>query len=396
MSHAPEPQDPDDRRIASRELDGRRLLEPGTQVAYGHVLYAAALLGRSPAEVVSRLTALGYDDVQDPGFPLPDAVRLDDAALTRREGHDSFMRRWIDVTEPVSLRQLVETADHAGRAPADVARRLTALGFRLGGSGPLPESPNPRDVRLIRTDAGGGGTWLDWGEEVPAQHVLAVATHLACSPHTAATRLAALGLRLPYTPDPGDEPLLRISEVRGPRWLGRYQGPPMGHVLSVARETGRSPADVVGRLKVLGIAGPGGSLPDSPSQDDLVILSAELDGRRPWLERNLVVGPQMRHILRAALVTGRSPAAITARLTELGHRLHENANLPEAPDEADILLLETVDRSHLDGVHLENVLRSASLTGRSPADVASRLTALGYRLPDEVEYPEVRGAPAGS
>ncbi|MEK8143380.1 hypothetical protein NKH18_18505 [Streptomyces sp. M10(2022)] len=40
-----------------------------------------------------------------------------------------------------------------------------------------------------------------------------------------------------------------------------------------------------------------------------------------------------------------------------------------------------------------DVLRSASLTGRRPADVASRLTALGYRLPDDVEYPEVRGSP---
>ncbi|AQW54107.1 peptidase C14 caspase catalytic subunit P20 [Streptomyces hygroscopicus] len=29
--------------------------------------------------------------------------------------------------------------------------------------------------------------------------------------------------------------------------------------------------------------------------------------------------------------------------------------------------------------------------GRSPADVAARLTALGYRLPDEVDYPEVCG-----
>ncbi|WP_443073640.1 wHTH domain-containing protein [Streptomyces sp. NBC_01429] len=68
--------------------------------------------------------------------------------------------------------------------------------------------------------------------------------------------------------------------------------------------------------------------------------------------------------------------------------------MPEAADEADVRLLAAVEptRSLLDNVHLEHVLRAASLTGRSPADVASRLTALGYRLPDEVEYPEVRGA----
>lgn len=112
--------------------------------------------------------------------------------------------------------------------------------------------------------------------------------------------------------------------------------------------------------------------------------------------KNTVVGLRVEHILRASLVTGRTPAAITARLAELGHTLHENAKLPETADEADIRLLETVDRSYLDGVHLEHVLRSAGLTGRSPADVAARLTALGHTLPDEVEYPETRGVLAAS
>lgn len=249
---------------------------------------------------------------------------------------------------------------------------------------------------LIRTDARGDGTWLDHGDEVPAAHVLEIATSLACSPHTAATRMAALGLRLPYTPEAADEVLLRISEVRSPRWLGRYTPPPLGHVLAVARETGRSPADVVARLEELGIGGPGGQVPETPEQDDLVILSEALDGAAPWLTRNTVVGLRLLHVLRASLVTGRSPAEITRRLTELGHRLHENALLPETADEADVRLLETVDRSYLDGVHLEHVLRSASLTGRSPADVAARLAGLGYRLADEVEYPDVRGALAAS
>ncbi|MER6649671.1 hypothetical protein ABT248_03890 [Streptomyces sp. NPDC000971] len=395
MPYTPDFQDPDDLLLVSRNLDGRRpWLRPTRQVPYAHVLYAAAVRGRAPVAVVARLAALGYTDVQHSGAPWPESVGIEDAALAK--GPDSFARQWIDVGEPVSLRQVVEAAVHTGRAPADAARRLTALGFRIGGSGPLPETPNPRDVMLIRTDRRGDGRWLEWGDEVSAAHVLEAAEYLACGPHAAATRLAALGLRLPYTPEPGDERLLTFDVTYRAHYAGRWSSAPLGHVLAVARETGRRPRDLVDRLRLLGVEAPAGSVPEFPQDDDFVLLSEGLDGCGPWLRRNTVGGLGMRHVLSAALVTGRSPASVTVRLTELGYRLHENAKLPETADEADVRLLETVDRSHRDDVHLEHVLRGASLTGRSPADVASRLTALGYRLPDEVRYPDVRGAPPGS
>lgn len=388
MSHAPESQDPDDRRITSRELDGRGYwLNPDKQVSYGHLLHAVAVLRWSPAAVVSRLTALGYTDIQHAEVPVPDTVDLDDIPLIR-DVSAQYGPTWLDIGKPVSLHQILASARLADRGPADVARRLTALGYRLGGDGrPLPESPNPGDPVLINAGIH-YGKLLDWGDEVPASHVLNAAGHLRCSPYAAATRLIALGLRLPYTPDPEDDRILKSSGEYGARWF--YGAPPAGHILAVAQETGRRPADIVARLTELGYGQP--VVPDPPEADDLTILSEELDGRSPWLVKNTVVGLQLRHILRAALATGRSPADIAERLTELGHWLHENAKLPAAADEADIRLLETVDRSFLDNVHLEHVLRSASLTGRSPADVASRLTAFGYRLPDDVDYPDVRGS----
>ncbi|GAA3871594.1 hypothetical protein GCM10023084_25730 [Streptomyces lacrimifluminis] len=392
MFQAPESLDPDDRRIASREVNGRRpWLEPAEQVPYGHVLHAAALLRWSPAAVVARLTAMGRTDIQHPEA-LPDTVALDDIPLVR-DSSAKCRPAWLDVGKPVSLRQILESAGLADRGPADVARRLTALGYRLGGDGrTLPESPDRGDATLISVNPGPYVKWLDWDDEVPASQVLSAAAHLRCSPHTAATRLLAFGLRLPYTPDPGDELLLRSSGEHGARPL--YGAQSIGHILAVAQELGRSPADVAARLTELGWAQP--VVPDHPEADDLTILSEELDGRAPWLLKNTVVGLQMRHILRAALTTGRSPADIAERLAALGHWLHENAKLPETVDEEDIRLLETVDRSYLDNIHLEHVLRSASLTGRSPADVAARLTALGHRLPDEVDYPEVRASLATS
>ncbi|MCX5412522.1 hypothetical protein [Streptomyces sp. NBC_00059] len=393
MSHAPvESQDPDDLQLVSSNLNGHYpWLDPARPVLYGHVLYAASLQGRAPAAVASRLAELGYADVEHE-TPWPDSIGPEDASLVKREGPDSYRQRWLGAGEPVSLHDLLHAAQHAGRAPADVARRLTALGFRIGGSRSLPETPGPRDVMLIRAERKGSGRFFGWGDEVSAQHVLEVAEYLACSPYDAAVRLTALGLRLPYTPEPGDERLLTLHVTYRPHYMGRWSGSPLGHVLTVARETGRSAADVVARLAVLRGGKPGGAVPGPPDDDDLVALSKGLDGRGPWLEESRVAGLPMRHVLRASLVTGRSPASVAERLTELGYPLHEKAQLPETADEADIRLLETVDRSYRDGVHLEHVLRSAGLTGRSPADVAARLTALGYELPDEVEYPDVRGS----
>ncbi|MFD3525185.1 hypothetical protein [Streptomyces sp. NPDC058653] len=389
--HAPESQDPDDRLIASSSLNSRSpWRDPEKQVPYGIVLLAAAQLKWSPAAVLARLGELGYADVQRPEGPMPDAVEPDDTPLLQ-----SVESKWgvkpVDVDTTLSLRQIVESAAREERSPADVARRMTAYGYRVGtGARPLPETANPRDIGLIRTNI--RGAWLDWDDEAPAQHVLTVAQELSCSPLVAAERLVELGVRLPYTPEPGDERILRIRDAAPHSWIGPWGAPPVGHIIAVARETGRTQADVVDRLRALGTQRPDGNVPETAEADDLVLLSENLDGRAPWLWKNTVVGLQVHHILRAAQITGRSPASVRERLTELGHWLHDNANLPETVDQADIDLLATVTRSYLDDVHLDNVLRSASLTGRSPADVAARLTALGYRLPDEVTYPETRGA----
>ncbi|MET9558151.1 hypothetical protein [Streptomyces sp. NPDC006645] len=387
---APESQDPDDLVIASSNLNGRHpWQDPAEQVPYGRVLLIAAKLAWRPDAVLTRLGALGYADVQRSDGPWPDAVGPDDVPLIA--GVDRrFGALPVDADTTVSLRQIVVSAALAGRAPAEAARRMTALGFRVGtGARPLPESANPRDVVLIRKDR--RGKWFEWGDEVPAGHVLEAAQELSCSPRFAAERLIALGLRLPYTPEPDDERLLKYADTPGGGWISRWATAPVAHVLAVARETGRPPADIVARLAELGCQRPDGTVPDAPEPDDFVLLSENLDGRAPWLAKNTVVGLQLRHILRASLATGKTPAQVTERLTALGHWLHERAILPETAEEADIRLLAAVTNSYLDIIELENVLRTASLAGRSPADVAARMRELGYWLSEEkVAYPEVR------
>ncbi|MFJ2555273.1 MULTISPECIES: hypothetical protein [unclassified Streptomyces] len=387
ISPAPDP-DTDDRIVKNGLRPRANPLDPEQPVPYGHVLLAAVELRWSPAAVVARLTALGYADIQLPEAPLPDAVGPDDLPLIK-DANSHYAIIWLDITEPVSLQQILVSAVRTDRGPAGIARRLTALGYRIGGSGhPLPESFRSGDAVLIRTDPGIYGRWLDWDEEVAASHVLNVAFLLRRSPYATALRLLSLGIRLPYTPVPEDELLVSTPGTFGAGRLNRTA--PTGHILAVAERLGRPPAEIAARLTELGYRHE--AVPDAPEADDLTLLSDNVDGRAPWLEKNTVVGLPMRHILRAALVTGRTPADIAARLTALGHWLHADAVLPAVVDTEDIRLLAAVDRSYLDNVHLENVLRGASLTGMSPAEVARRLTALGHQLPDEVDYPDVRGS----
>lgn len=303
MPNSPESQDPEDLRITRLSV-GRESsrVQPDRQVPYGHVLCAAATLGCSPAAAVARLTALGYADFELPGIPLPLSVDLEDALLIKGE---TYNLSWLELGKPVPLRHILGAAGREGRSPAEAARRLAAFGYEVPAGHPLPESPDTRDIALIRTNPRGDGKWLDWGAEVPAYQVLGAASALGYSPHAAATRLVELGLRLPYIPEPGDERILRYGVGHRP-WPSRYSSVPSGHVLDVARETGRPPGDIVARLAELGCA-TDGPVPDAPEKDDLVLLSQELDGRAPWLPVNGVVGVRLRHILRASLVTGRPP-----------------------------------------------------------------------------------------
>ncbi|MFI6699135.1 hypothetical protein ACIBJC_09205 [Streptomyces sp. NPDC050509] len=384
--YEPEFEDPDDNRITSlRGVGASPWLTVDSKVPYAHVLYAAAGVGWSADAVVERLTALGFTDIERPEGPLPRTVGRDDALLANAGGKTDHHLVWIRFGTPVTLRHIVDAAGRVGRSPADVERTLVSFGYQVAGTGrrPLPETPDPRDILLIRRGSGGEGEWLERGDEVPPGHVIAAARELRCSPHTAAKRLVELGFRLPYTPDPEDERIIGDGRAA------------VGHILDVGKELDRTPSDIVARLAELGHRVPSG-VPDTPKGDDWVILSERLDGMSPWLATNYTVGVQPRHVLRAALATGRSPADIAARLAGMGHWMPEHVRLPEIADEADVRLLATLDpdRSLLDDVLLENVLRCASLTGRTPADVAARLKEFGYRLPDEVEYPEIRGSAA--
>ncbi|MEV0189709.1 caspase family protein [Kitasatospora purpeofusca] len=381
----PQSFDRNDLRILSRDLDGQPpWLDPKEPVSLGHALSAASRLGCTWEVVVDRLTALGVGGAEHLVLPAsPEAVILV-RALNLVPG------------SPVSLWQVLMAADRTGRRPCDVVRDLGERGHAYTGP-VVPETVETGDLMMLSRDLDGQQPWLETGEAVSAWHVLSAASRLDRTPADVVARLAQLGHGVaggssgPSTPIPDDMALL-IEEEEGSVGPLRKRGAQasMGHVLWVAHFQERSPRAVADRLAELGHRLPEGiEIPDRALPDDLLILSADLNWREPWLspEESVPVG----HVLRAASrLADRSPRQVADRLTEFGHRLADPSLLPATVNSDDLLLLSSFQSGQppwlrpdqpLDVWH---VLSCSAELGLPPGEVAARLSDLGHRLPDGV------------
>lgn len=367
----------DDLRLISENGDGDTPL-PADTVPWGRVVRAAADSGASPRDVIGRYRELGYTDFLVPDGPLPEAVPARDALLATTDTGP------LPLDAAVPVPHVVRRAHDQGVAPAEAARRLRALGYSDVPSG-LPETAHPGDLAMILQDARRGAPYVPL-TGVTARHVQTAADVLGIGGHEVALRMLALGHTLEFTPHPDDAVLAsRDADGRAP-WVGRGWGP--GHVLLVAKVLGRTPREVHDRCRELGywalvrweheLPDPGGY-----EDDDVLLLSANADGRGPWLTWEQ--SPSLAHVLRCARATGRSPQEVGERLARLGRHVGVSPHV----ETADLDLAEALE--HLRGRHrgTGELLAVASRTGRSPAEVAARLPFLGLPVP-ELEYPDRR------
>jgi hypothetical protein len=209
-----------------------------------------------------------------------------------------------------------------------------------------------------------------------------------------AARLAALGYQLPPKLEgihnEADDLILVSRDVDGAQpWLDPADPVPPVHLMRCADRTGRGVREVGARLASFGftLGGDADRIADAQlSNEDLVILSRDLDGSQPWLDATRPV--LTIHLLRAAEATTLSLAQVGNRLIELGYRLAVNPNEIIVDHlEPDDATLTSVD---LDGnnpwldvtqpVPALHVMRAARITGRDVHDVAARLTVFGYQV----------------
>ncbi len=372
--------------------------EAAEPIVLGDLVRAGARLRRTPADVAERLTVLGF--VVPDVSALPADVGPDDVTLI--SGDLDGKGPWLEAAEPVRLGHVVSAAAKLRRAPADVAKRLTVLGFVVPDVSAFPAEVGPDDVTLISGDLNGNGPWLDPAEPVRLGHVVTAAAKLRRAPADVAERLGVLGFAVPDVSALPAEIGTRDAELISDDldgtapWLDQAKPVRLGHVVRAAAQLRRPPGEVAERLTLLGFAVPAVSaLAGKDGDDDADLISEDLEGGEPWLDQAEPV--PLGHVVRAAAQLRRAPADVAERLRVLGFVVPDVSAFPAEVGPDDVTLI-SVD---LDGedpwldpaepVRLGHVVRAAARRRRGPARVAGRLAALGFHVPDVSALPAELG-----
>ncbi len=396
--------EPNDLVITSRDLDASHpWLDPAEPVSLIHVVRAANRIAADASVVAARLAALG--------FPLAPGceslhTEADDLVLLSRD-LDS-VAPWLDPAEMVAPVHLVRAAERTGRPVPLVAARLSSFGFTLGR---LPDGDlelTPSDLVIASRELSGNPTWLDPARPVSTMHLLRAAEVTSQPAGTVASRLNRLGYDVAADPDQllvdaldPDDAIMTSVDLDGMHpWLDVAQPVPALHVLRAARVTGRDIHDIAARLTVFGYT-IGNKLGDLTTEqltrEDLVIMSRDLDGSDPWLPLDERIF--LPHLLHASRRTHRPVREIAARLRQLGFPVDADV------DRAETAVIQSVDlivasrdldaaRPWLDPtqrVSMAHLLAAAYKIHRPMAEIAGRLEALGYPVPDlDVRLPRPR------
>lgn len=412
--------------------EGRATLLPDKAVPVAHIMLAAARSRQTPAFAAARLAELGY------ATPDPESLPQD------RGPHDKeiFTGRLHTMNphgeNPVPRNHVILVAASSRQPPAQIVARLAEAGFRTSPGDSFPQRITDFDLKIMRRfdrrdrtgDRGSGSRpgprprrrspFLPDSHDLlrtavaDPGHVVAAALETGVAPRAVARRLAELGYavpavdHLPAEVNTDDLELLNGTigadvQTTDSGWLAFGQQLSLQHVVVAAARTPLSPLSVARRMAEFGFdVPPDELLRFDVRHEDLLLLSVNLDGKPPWLNsdhpalvRSNHVVP-LGHVLAAAARFGKPPAEVAARLIKLGLR-NEAAALPNQVERRDgHLLLRAVETAvwrcprpeefgWLSGstpVNEIHLLVTAGRTGLTPAEVAARLSALGFAVAD--------------
>jgi hypothetical protein len=329
LPNLPEGFEHDDLTLLSRDLDGASpWLDQGKSISRARLAVAAAALGRQPAEVAARFAELGFivnDAEFAERFDQDDIILLSsgsgDVESTDIE-FDEDEVRWLDPDSIVSLAIIISVSIETGWSIAEVGGRLIELGFNVPDLAGLPERLDGNDRILISANLNGRAPFLDREHAVPYAFMAAAAAMLGKSASWVASRLASLGFAIPDlagTPsrlDRDDLVLLSRDLDRAWPWISYEKSISRARLTLASAALGRSPAEIAVRFAELGFTTPSPEgLPERLDGDDLTILKRDLTRRGFWLDPD---EPISYAYLVAAAKTRRSPAELARRLTQLG------------------------------------------------------------------------------
>jgi hypothetical protein len=185
-----------------------------------------------------------------------------------------------------------------------------------------------RRTRLTRS----ASTWAGSDRPVPVGEVLRAAERLRRTAGEVAARLSELGFVVPEhvwpaSFDADDVAIVSHGLDRQTPWLELADPVPFGHVLRAAATLHRSPVEAVTRLRRLGFVVLEHPWPAAVDEDDVRLVSVNIDGAPPW--RDPADPVLARHLLEVAQQQEWSVTYTAARLTELGYTLPPGLRLTD-------------------------------------------------------------------
>lgn len=383
----------DDALLISKDLDSiYPWLGPDEfHSSVAHVLAVAVQLKRRPAELATRLRFLGVPVADPDGSDIVSISPSTLLPMTFRITLDSPLLS----EDVIPVAHVLRAAGATGRRPANIATELRKLGFeveRVTDAELTHEDDLALSLLLSLPDgeADGGTRFADPG----VAGILATAIIRRRDAAEVAEWAESMGIRLPARRQQlggvkaqADDLVLLSHRLDGSEpWLPDGVVP-IGHVLAAAGRTGRSPAAVADRLRVLGVENAKLSDPSLDAVDsvDLVLLSCDLSGREPWLTDRAI---PLAHVLHAACVLGCDVEEVVARYQRLGFGVPTSAREVDDQERSDLTVAlygTKTAKPEVNRITVAQVLGVAEYSGRPPAEVARRLADVGLA----VTFPDV-------
>ncbi|MFC9127610.1 caspase family protein [Streptomyces sp. NPDC057099] len=290
-----------------------------------------------------------------------------------------FLYDWRDPAQPLSAAEVLTLSSRSERSPAEIAARLTSLGYQvepLAGCAAADHEDLPLLWRM-----GTSSGWLTPGAVLSGAQICVSAVHNACSTQEAARRLRELGFTVPedhpvrehwtdeerailmdlwsssaITPDP--EEALRISHAQ---------------LASVAHHTDATVLSTTEFLSELGFQLPA----DAPelTEDDRSLLL--YNSQRPWVDQEV----SLLYMTAVARHLHRPVPSVAARLEELGYAVasvpDEEGQLPSLADTALVNRSIALRTDH--PLSVLDVAHGAQQAGIPLSEAISVLAKWGYR-----------------
>jgi hypothetical protein len=327
--------------LISRDLDRTApWLDPAEPVTPIHLLRCAQQTTLPVTEVATRLAALGYTVGVDAATLAGVELTPEDLTLASRDLGGT--PPWLDASRPVSTLHLLRAAEQASAPLSAVVTRLGQLGYR-------PATPpeeiivdhlDPDDLVITSVDLDGTHPWLDPAEPVPAVHLIRAARVTGRDVHDITARLTVFGYTVRTTLGElgvdqltREDLLMTSQDLDGADpWLKQDEPVSLPHLVQAARRLRRPAGELAARLRELGYTmevDPATVAIDKIRSNDLTYASNDLDGTRPWLDRDRQV--PLGHILAGASKTHQPVREVAQRLSLMGYETPDlDVRLPRA------------------------------------------------------------------